>query len=136
MVAVFENVGGRQLDLNLTVMKTGGRIALCGNISQYNSADLYGIKNIVNVTRLQLRIQGFIVFSFKEQYSDALREIRNWLQQGKFHRQYQMVEGGLVSVSLVLSSSPEFWLQIKAPEALCDLFVGKNLGKMIVKASE
>ena len=47
--ACFENVGGETLDSVLTRMNPFSRIAICGLISQYNTSDQYGVKNLRSV---------------------------------------------------------------------------------------
>jgi NADPH-dependent curcumin reductase CurA len=114
---VFENVGGPQLDLNLGLMKPFGRIAFCGSISGYNSAQAEPIRNYTSIVSMRLRVQGFIVMDFAAEYPKALKEMSEWIQQGKLGQHYHLVEGGIA----------------KSPEALLSLFEGRNRGKTLVK---
>jgi NADPH-dependent curcumin reductase CurA len=114
---VFENVGGEQLDLNLSLMRPFGRIAFCGSISQYNSAQTDPIYNYPSIVRMRLRVQGFIVTDFAAEFPKALKEMGEWVQQGKLGQHYHLVEGGVA----------------KTPEALASIFEGKNQGKTLVK---
>lgn len=114
---VFENVGGEQLDLNLTLMRPFGRIAFCGSISQYNGDAPYALRNYTSIVAMRIRFEGFIVFDFAKEYPKAIKELNQWIKEGKVTRQYYMVEGGIT----------------KGPEALLGLFEGRNQGKTLLK---
>lgn len=58
-------------------------------------------------------MQGFIVFDYEKEYPRALRDLAQWLSDGKIKRKETIVKGGLV----------------KAEEALRDLYNGVNTGK-------
>lgn len=110
----FDNVGGEILDLALTRLKKGARIALCGAISAYNSAGQpEGIKNYLTLISQSAKIQGFIVFDYKERYPEGEAEMAKWIQEGKLKRKYQIEEG----------------LE-QCPQSLGLLFSGGNTGKL------
>lgn len=55
----FDNVGGEILDLMLTRMKQGGRIAACGAITDYNRSEKQPIlKNWFEVFSNRIEIKG------------------------------------------------------------------------------
>lgn len=114
---VFENVGGPQLDLNLTLMRPFGRVAFCGSISQYNSAEPYRIQNYQSIVGMRIRLEGFIVFDFAKENTKAIKEMNQWVKEGLLIRQYHMIEGGIQN----------------GPLALISLFEGKNQGKTLLK---
>ncbi|UZJ56644.1 hypothetical protein CBS101457_005964 [Exobasidium rhododendri] len=114
---VFENVGGSQLDLNLGLMRPFGRIAFCGSISQYNSAEPYRIGNYQSIVGMRIRLEGFIVFDFAKENPKAIKEMNQWIKEGKLVRHYHLIEGGIE----------------KGPMALISLFEGRNQGKTLVK---
>ncbi|KAJ1720759.1 hypothetical protein LPJ53_004644 [Coemansia erecta] len=119
----FDNVGGELLDVALSSMKFNGRIAACGMISQYNATPetAYRIKNLVNIVPKKVSIFGFIVTDYysKPDYKNFIDEVSASLQQGKV--QYKLDEvTGLEN----------------APQALLDLFEGKNFGKRVVKVTD
>src|ERR1700704_4954184 len=68
----FDNVGGEILDLLLTRMNLFGRIVVCGLISDYSSTEPYKLKNLRAVLVNRLKVQGMIVFDWKERYGEAL----------------------------------------------------------------
>lgn len=61
-------------------------------------------------------MQGFIVFDYEKEYPRALRDLAQWLSEGKIKRKETVVKGGLV----------------KAEEALRDLYNGVNTGKRVL----
>ncbi|KAG9125479.1 hypothetical protein FRC07_007452 [Ceratobasidium sp. 392] len=116
----FDNVGGEILDLALTRLNKGARIALCGAISAYNSAGQpEGIKNYLTLIAQRAKIQGFIVFDYKDQFAQGEADMAKWIKEGKLKRRYQIEEG----------------LE-QCPQHLGLLFSGGNTGKLLVKISK
>ncbi|KAF9115729.1 hypothetical protein BGX27_006676 [Mortierella sp. AM989] len=116
----FENVGGETLEAALDHMNNYGRIIACGMISQYNSTEPYGIRNLMQVVSKRLTIRGFIVADFHEQYfADFFREVRELLLNGKII--YRVDEAKGIEA---------------APEAFVGLLKGKNFGKQVVKVAD
>jgi NADPH-dependent curcumin reductase CurA len=58
-------------------------------------------------------MEGFIVFDFAKEYPRALRDLAQWLSEGKIKRKETIVPGGLE----------------KAESALRDLYDGVNTGR-------
>ena len=112
----FENVGGEHLEAALAIARTYGRFALCGMIAQYNSAEPYGVRNLMLAIGKQLRLEGYILSKYYDLFPEYLREVRTWVAEGKLTWRQTVVEG----------------LE-KAPEAFLGLFSGENLGKALVK---
>ncbi|HEX6156998.1 MAG TPA: NADP-dependent oxidoreductase, partial [Burkholderiales bacterium] len=71
----FDNVGGEILDLALARLKLFGRVVVCGTISDYNATDPYRVKNWRAILVNRLKVQGMIVFDFKERYGEALKAL-------------------------------------------------------------
>ncbi|KAI1196124.1 hypothetical protein F5X97DRAFT_223419 [Nemania serpens] len=115
----WDNVGGEILELALTRAKKNARFVMCGSISGYNALgrETKGIRNLAIVVSQRIRMEGFIVFDFLEDYPAAREEIGKWLSEGKFKRKETIVKGGLE----------------KAEYAISDLFEGKNTGKLLVE---
>ena len=65
----------------------------------------------------QLTVQGFIVSRWKSRYPEAIKQMAQWIQEGKIKYDETIIEGFE-----------------KMPEAFIGLLTGTNLGKMIVKA--
>ena len=112
----FDNVGGEILDLALARMKLFGRIVVCGMISDYNATEPYRVKNLRAVLVNRLKVQGMIVFDWKERYGEALKALAGHLASGKLKTRESVVEG-----------------LANAPQGLIALLKGGNFGKQLVK---
>jgi NADPH-dependent curcumin reductase len=112
----FDNVGGEILDLALARMKLFGRVVVCGMISDYNAAEPYRVKNLRAVLVNRLRVQGMIVFDWKDRYGEALKALGGYLAAGKLKTRESVVDG-----------------LANAPQGLVALLKGGNFGKQLVK---
>jgi hypothetical protein len=112
----FDNVGGEILDLMLARMNLSGRIVVCGSISDYNAAEPYRVKNLRAVLVNRLKVQGMIVFDWKERYGEALKALGGYYAAGKLKTRESVVEG-----------------LANAPQGLIALLKGGNFGKQLVK---
>ena len=114
----FDNTGGMILGSALFRMNTGGRIACCGVVSQYDTSSPEpgpkGIPGLLVNKRIQM--QGFIVFDFAKEYETARSEIIRWIDSGKLKILTDEVKG----------------LEA-APTAFVDLLAGGNIGTRIVR---
>ncbi|CAN6339996.1 unnamed protein product [Urochloa humidicola] len=111
----FENVGGPTLEAVLDNMRIHGRIPVCGMISQYNLEEPEGVRNLFQVVAKRLRMEGFMVFDYFNQYYKFEEEMAGYLKEGKITYVEDIVEG----------------LE-KGPAALIGLFTGRNVGKQLV----
>ena len=121
----FENVGGKVLYTVLPLLNPFARIPVCGVVSWYNLAAApdgpdRGPAIMSTILRMKVKVQGFIIFdSFPNStYDEFRRDMTKWLADGQVHYKEQIVEG----------------LEA-APEALNDLLVGRNFGKMVVRVA-
>ena len=112
----FDNVGGEILDTALARMKLFGRIVVCGTISDYNATDPYRVRNWRAILVNRLKVQGMIVFDWKERYGEALKALAGYLQEGKLKTRESVVEG-----------------LANAPQGFISLLKGGNFGKQLVK---
>lgn len=112
----FDNVGGEILDLVLTRMNLFGRVVVCGTISDYDSTDPYRVRNWRAILVNRLRVQGMIVFDWKDRYGEALKALGGYFAEGKLNYRESVVQG----------------LE-NAPRGLIDLLGGRNFGKQLVK---
>ncbi|GAA5864301.1 hypothetical protein JCM8547_005779 [Rhodosporidiobolus lusitaniae] len=116
--AYFDNVGGNLLDLALTRLKKGARIALCGAISAYNDPSPKGLQAYLNLISQRAKIEGFIVFDYASRYHEAEEQLIAHLRARRLKlRETRVTQSGLAG----------------APGALVGIFEGKNTGKLIVK---
>ena len=116
----FDNVGG---DFTSTVvtnhLRTGGRVAVCGTISGYNSAKPQtGVYPWGSLLMKQARVQGFMSMQFDPvtQWPNAFAQIAAWIKEGKLVVREHITEGFE-----------------NMQKAFHELFSGANVGKAIVK---
>jgi NADPH-dependent curcumin reductase len=114
----FDNVGGPVLDTVLRLMNLRSRIVVCGMIADYSSAEPYGVKSLRAVLVNRIKMQGMIVFDWKDRYGEGMQAIGTALADGKLKYRESVAEG----------------LQ-SAPRALIGLLKGENFGKQLVRLS-
>ncbi|KAL2673700.1 hypothetical protein Neosp_012143 [[Neocosmospora] mangrovei] len=90
------------------------RFVMSGSIAQYNSATTTGPKNLGWVTPKRIRMQGFIVLDYADEFNDARRQLAQWISDGKIHTRATIVDGGLKV----------------AEQALQGIFSGANTGEL------
>ncbi|KAF0895304.1 hypothetical protein E2562_012574 [Oryza meyeriana var. granulata] len=115
----FDSVGGATLDAALLNMQRGGRVVVCGMISQYNLQEPEGVRNLQWITPKRIRMEGFAVFDHFGLYPRFEEEMARYLREGKVTVVEDVVDG-----------------IDKAPEALVGMFLGKNVGKLLVAVAE
>lgn len=80
----FENVGGQQLQVAISNMRQGGRMALCGMVAAYNATEaMPGPQNLALVITRRLTIRGFIVYDHEDLRPDFEREVIGWIRAGQ-----------------------------------------------------
>ena len=114
----WDNVGGEILDIALAQANTFARVVVCGNISQYNATERYGLKNCRSVLVNRIRMQGMIVFDWKDRYPEAWSQLAEWVGSGQIAYRETIADG----------------LE-NAPAAFLGLLRGDNIGKQIVRLS-
>jgi NADPH-dependent curcumin reductase CurA len=115
----FDNVGGETTDAVLDHLATGARIAICGQISQYNSPETeMGPRNLRSLLVAQARMEGFLVFQFSQRHPAALERMTKWVAEGKIKYREDVIEGFE-----------------EMPRALIGMMHGANFGKLLVKTT-
>ena len=112
----FENVGGVVLDTALRLMNRHSRIVVCGLIAEYNAQEPYGYRGLRAVLVNRIRMQGMIIFDWKDRYGEALPTLASYVAAGKLKYRESIVEG-----------------LDNAPRALIALLRGDNFGKQLVR---
>jgi len=112
----FENVGGEILDTVLRRMNLFGRVIVCGLIAEYSATQPYAYKSMRAILVNRIRMQGMIVFDWKDRYEEALADLGARFAAGKLRYKESIVEG----------------LE-NAPQGLIGLLAGRNFGKQVVK---
>jgi NADPH-dependent curcumin reductase CurA len=116
----FDNVGGSITDAVFDNLALKSRVAICGQISQYNAAEpQLGPRNLSVLTRMRGTVEGFLVYDFELQHEIARARIAGWIKDGRIKYKEDVVDGFE-----------------NAPEAFIGLLTGKNFGKLLVKVSE
>jgi len=112
----FENVGGAILDAMLARMRLFSRIVVCGLIAEYNATEPYGYTRLRSILVNRIRMQGMIVFDWKDRYGEAIKGLAGHLASGRLKYRESVIEG----------------LE-NAPRGLIGLLRGENFGKQLVR---
>jgi NADPH:quinone reductase len=114
----FDNVGG---DVSAAVyprLNVGARIAVCGQVSQYNldrpAPTFYPALLIV----FRARMEGFLVTDYAHRYDEGIARLARWVANGDL-RWDEHVTDGLEN----------------APRAFIGMLHGENRGKTLVKVA-
>lgn len=114
----FDNVGGEILDTVLTMLRMKARIAICGAISGYNATEgYYAPKNYMSLLVNRARMEGFVVFDYANRYGEAIKNMAQWIQEGKLKTREHIVEGEI----------EDFLPTLRI------LFEGDKIGKLLLK---
>ena len=116
----FDNVGGFVTDAVMDRINIGARIAICGQISQYNlkTPDV-APRNLSLLTRSQAKMEGFLVFAYESRYDEGITRMASWIKEGKLKYKEDVVIG-----------------LKNAPKAFIGMLNGENFGKTLIKISE
>jgi NADPH-dependent curcumin reductase CurA len=113
----FDNVGGEHLEAALDVLRRGGRVAVCGAISEYEAAEpLPGPRNLFRLVANDLTVRGFRGSSYAHLIDEMQAELGGLLRAGRLRYRETVVEG----------------LE-RAPDALARLMRGDTIGKTVVR---
>jgi NADPH-dependent curcumin reductase CurA len=114
---MFDNVGGTTLEAAIEVMKMSGRVALCGAIELYNSANYRaGPANFFTVIEKCLVLKGFNAGPYYARSGEIFGALTQMLGAGELIWRETLREGIEA-----------------APQAFVDLMAGANFGKMLVR---
>ena len=115
----FDNVGGDHLEAALAAFNDGGRAALCGAISLYNSTEApAGPRHVSNIITRGLTLKGFTVGNYLQHFPAFSAEMAGWLASGEIVFDETVVDGINNTV-----------------EAFLGLLRGENTGKMVVRTN-
>jgi NADPH-dependent curcumin reductase CurA len=116
----FENVGGAIFEAVFPLLNTFARIPVCGLIAQYNNTEAsvpkWASSMMRTVLTKRLTIRGFIVSDFAARRPDFLRDMSQWVREGKVRHRECVTEG-----------------LDNAPGAFMGLLKGANFGKQLVR---
>ncbi|BAN00598.1 NADP-dependent oxidoreductase [Ilumatobacter coccineus] len=115
----YDNVGGPILDAVLDNIAMRSRVVICGAVSQYDDMDnVTGPSMYLRLAERQSTMEGFAYFHFPESIEPAKAELARWIS-----------DGTIVMPEDILDGIDRY------PEALQFMFDGRNVGKLLVKAS-
>ncbi len=116
----FDNVGGDILHAVMENVAPHARIAVCGQISAYDSdAPAPGPRDMMRVVYQRVRIQGFVLGDFPNEIERARTDLARWIVERKIVHRVDLREGFE-----------------NLPAAFLDLFRGENEGTLLVKIAE
>lgn len=116
----FDNVGGEQLAAALHALRTGGRVALCGMMSQFGGdRRTVDINHLIQAVLKRLTLCGFIVRDHDDLRPEFEQRVGGWLAEGRITARETVVDG----------------LE-NAAGALLSLLGGGNIGKMLVRLGD
>lgn len=116
----FDNVGGPMTDAAFENMAFGARVAICGQIAQYNDTEqAMGPRNLRHFLVKRATLRGLLVFDWRDRYGEGLERLTRWVQSGEVKYREDIVEG-----------------IENAPAAFAGLMEGRNFGKQLVRIGE
>jgi NADPH-dependent curcumin reductase CurA len=113
----FDNVGGEISAAVHRRLAIGGRIVICGQVSQYNAEGPLerGFDPRLLIV-FRARMEGFLVSDYAHRFAEAERRLTRWLTDGMLRYREDVTEG----------------LE-NAPQAFIGMLRGENRGKALVK---
>ena len=114
----FDNVGGDVSARVHTRLVVGGRIVICGQISQYNLERPQPTFAPGLLIVFRARMEGFLVSDYAHRYGEAYARLARWVASGELRYREDVTEG----------------LE-NAPRAFIGMLRGANRGKALVKVA-
>jgi NADPH-dependent curcumin reductase CurA len=111
----FDNVGGDVSSAVHRRLNVGARIAICGQISQYNLADPQPTFQPSALIVSRARMEGFLVSDYAPRFAEAVPRLARLLAEGKLVYTEDVVEG--------IENAPRAFLRVLR---------GENRGKQLV----
>jgi NADPH-dependent curcumin reductase CurA len=115
----FDNVGGEISAEVHRRLNVGARIAICGQISQYNAERPEPSFHPGLLIVYRARMEGFLVSDYAHRFDEAAARLARWVADGQI-RWRQDVTDGLEN----------------APSAFLGMLRGENRGKALVKVAD
>jgi NADPH-dependent curcumin reductase CurA len=113
----FDNVGGEHLEAALGALRRGGRVALCGAVSEYGRAGPSpGPRNLFQAIAKGITLRGFRGSAHVDRMAAMQREVAGLMAAGRLRHRESIVDG----------------LE-RAPEALASVLAGATIGKTLVR---
>ena len=115
----FDNTCGPISDAVMTRLAQGARITICGTaaITEWDPLPV-GPRVHRQLLVARARMQGFLIFDYKDRLAEARTALAGWLREGRITVREHVLDG------------PQ-----AAPGAIGMLYRGENTGKLIVKVA-
>jgi NADPH-dependent curcumin reductase CurA len=115
----FDNVGGEISAAVHRRLAIGGRIVICGQVSQYNAEGPIerGFDPRVLIV-FRARMEGFLISDYAHRFAEADQRLTRWISDGTLRYREDVTEG----------------LE-NAPKAFIGMLQGENRGKALVKVN-
>jgi NADPH-dependent curcumin reductase CurA len=114
----FDNCGGEVSAAVCSRLNVGARIAICGQVSQYNLQRPEPTFHPGLLIVYRARMQGFLVSDYVHRFGEAIPKLARWVANGDIRYREHVTEG----------------LE-NAPRAFIGMLNGENRGKALVKVS-
>lgn len=116
----FDNVGGELFDAVFANINEHARISICGQIADYNTENPpQGPRPMHTLIKKSARMEGFVVYDFKDEFDAAKKQLGEWYNDGKMSYKENLIEGFE-----------------NIPAAFIGLFEGENIGKQMVEVGD
>lgn len=113
----YDNVGGEQLEAAIDCLNHGGRIVICGTVSQGSHPT--GPANYGRMIQQELTMRGFTVTEHEDLRDEFESTVGDWIEQGRVQSVHSVFDGF-----------------DKIPEAFESLLNGASTGRVIVSVDE
>ena len=114
----FENVGGAVLKAAFARMNQGGRVIICGMVSEYSLPDWPPGPSLWPTVYKSLRIEGFRASTHFHKIPEFVSKALAWAAEGKL-RHHEHIYEGIES----------------APQAFVSMLAGEHKGKVMVRVA-
>ena len=115
----FDNVGGQITDAVIPLLNVKARVAICGQISQYNlETPQMGPRLLWHLIVKRAKVEGFLVLDYAARREEGLHKLSEWVKSGKIKYRERIAEG-----------------IENAPRAFTEMLSGRNIGKQLVRVS-
>ncbi|CAB1078515.1 Putative oxidoreductase YncB [Olavius algarvensis Delta 1 endosymbiont] len=113
----YDNTAGSISDEVLKHLNVGARIVICGTASIANWEPIpMGPRVERHLLVKRARMQGILVLDYAERYNEALRDLTQWVRQGRIRYCEDILEG-----------------IEQAPGSIAGLYRGENFGKRLIR---
>jgi NADPH-dependent curcumin reductase CurA len=115
----FDNVGGEISQAVYARLNLRARIAVCGQVSQYNLERPEPTFHPGLLIVHRARMEGFLATDYAHRFGEAIPRLAAWVAEGRIQYKEDVLEG-----------------IERAPEAFLRMLRGENQGKQLVRVAE